>query len=112
MAAMKGGLRFSRFFFSLEKRFSTDYTEMLARAEKYANAKEAMAARKETSSHQAEKRDKRKREEPTDEGRASRPKNSLPPRKFQKYTPLNLPQSQILMEIKDQEELSNELNTN
>ena len=55
MIVMKGDLRFFKFLFSLEKRFSTDYAEMLVRAEKYANVEEAMAAQKETSSCQAEK---------------------------------------------------------
>ena len=84
MTAMKGGLRPSHFLFSLEKRFFVDYAEMLVRAEKYANAEEAMAAQKETASNQAEKKEKRKREEPFEENRASRSKNSsnLPPRKF------------------------------
>ena len=35
---------------------------MLARAEKYANAEEAMAARKETISSRVEKKDKKRRE--------------------------------------------------
>ena len=104
MTAMKGGLKTSRFLFSLEKRFPADYAEMLARAEKYANAEEAIAARKETSSSRPEKREKRKREEPVEEVRAPRPRSLLPPRKYQEYTALNQPQSQILMEIHDQEE--------
>ena len=44
MMAMKDSLRPSRFFFSLEKIFSIDYDEMLARAEKYDNVEEAMVA--------------------------------------------------------------------
>ena len=81
MRMMKGGLKPSRFLFSLEKRFLTDYAEMLVRAEKYANAEEAMTARKETPSNQAEKKDKRKREKPSEENQPPRPKNSsnLPP---------------------------------
>ena len=51
ITVMKGSLRPSCFLFSLEKRFSMDYAEMLVRAEKYANVKEAMAARKETASN-------------------------------------------------------------
>ena len=91
MTAMKEGLKPSRFLFSLEKKFTVDYAEMLAQAEKYANAEEAMAARKETSLSRTKKRDKRKREEPVEELRAPRPRNLLPPWKFQEYTPLNLP---------------------
>ena len=48
MTAMKGGLKPSRFLFSLEKRFPVDYAEMLSRADKYANAEEAMASEKRT----------------------------------------------------------------
>ena len=36
MSAMKSRLRPSRFLFSLEKKFSADYVEMLARVEQYA----------------------------------------------------------------------------
>ena len=47
MMAMKDGLRPSRFLFSLEKRFPMDYAEMLSRVDKYVNAKEAMASKRE-----------------------------------------------------------------
>ena len=47
MMAMKGKFRPSRFLFSLEKRFSMDYAEMLFRADKYANIEEAMASKRE-----------------------------------------------------------------
>ena len=49
MSAMKGGLRPSRFYFSLEKKFSTDFFEMLAQLEKYANVEEAMAVKKDVT---------------------------------------------------------------
>ena len=83
-----------------------DYAKMLVLAEKYANAEEAMVARKETAPNWAEKKEKRKREEPSDESQASWPKSysNLPPQKFQEYTPLSALQSQILMEVKDEEE--------
>ena len=47
MTAMKDGLRPSRFLFSLEKRFPVDYAEMLSLADKYVNAEEAMASKRE-----------------------------------------------------------------
>ena len=46
MSAMKGVLKLSRFLFSLEKKFSTNFSEMFSRMEKYANAEEAFLARK------------------------------------------------------------------
>ena len=103
MIAMKGGLRPFIFFFSLKKRFPTDYMEMLVRAEKYANAEEGMAVRKEAVPNRAKKKEKRKREDLSDKGRAPQPKNSssLPPQKFKEYIPLSAPQYQILMEVKD-----------
>ncbi|XP_008777135.2 uncharacterized protein LOC103697118 [Phoenix dactylifera] len=45
MSALKTGARSCRFLFFLEKNFSTDFMEMLARARKYAKAEEAMASR-------------------------------------------------------------------
>ena len=47
MTAMKDGLRPSKFLFSLKKSFPMDYAEMLSRADKYANAEEAMASKRE-----------------------------------------------------------------
>ena len=84
MIAMKDRLKPSRFLFDLEKSFFADYVEMLSWVEKYANAKEAMAFRKETASNRTEKKEKRKREEPSEEIWASRSKKSsnLPPHKF------------------------------
>ena len=38
MSAMKGGLKPSRFLFSLEKQFPASFAEMLSWVEKYANA--------------------------------------------------------------------------
>lgn len=50
MIAMKSGLRKCPFLFSLKKRAPTDFSEMLARAEKYAHTKEAHEMRKPPSS--------------------------------------------------------------
>ena len=47
MTAMKGRLKPSKFLFSLKKKFSVDYVEMHSRADKYANAEEAMASKRE-----------------------------------------------------------------
>ena len=69
MSTMKGGLKPSRFLFSLEKRFSASFTKMLFRAEKYVNAEEVIVARKDAAPSQPEGREKRRRKTPTDEGR-------------------------------------------
>ena len=73
MLIMKDGLRPSTFLFNLEKRFSTDYAEILSRVEKYANAEEAMVARKDIASSYAKKNDKRSREKPSYGDRSIRP---------------------------------------
>ena len=68
MSAMKGALKPFRFFFSLEKKFSIGFFEMLSYAKKYANAEEAFLARKTSMSDKEKgkerKKDKMKREEP------------------------------------------------
>ena len=62
MMAMNGGLRPSMFLFSLKKRFSMDYAEMLFRVDKYANAEEAMASKRELTVSQPDKGGKRRRD--------------------------------------------------
>ena len=47
MTVMKSRLSPFRFLFDLENRFPINYDEMLSRVEKYANAEEAMACRRE-----------------------------------------------------------------
>ena len=82
MLAMKGALKPFKFLFSLEKKFSTSFSEMLSRAEK----------------------DKRKRDEPPNNDNSAQvrgsPKSSTP--RFHNYTSLNAPRSNILIEIQDQ----------
>ena len=111
MSAMKGALKHSRFLFSLEKKFSTSFLEILSYAEKYANAEEAFLARKtsvlgplEKEKGKEREKDKRKREEPPsndplvqvrDSSKSSTPR-------FHNYNYLNAPRSRILMEIQDQ----------
>ena len=55
-------------------------------------------------SKKEKEKEKRKREEPPNNDRSSQVRGSprLPTPKFHNYAPLNAPQSQILMEIKDQ----------
>ena len=100
MSAMKGALKPSRFLFSLEKKFSTNFFEMLSCAEKYTNAKEAFIARKSLTAGPSDKgkgkereKDKKKREEPPNNDSSAQargsPKTSTP--RFYNYTSLNAP---------------------
>ena len=108
MSAMKGALKPSRFFFSLEKKIFTSFFEMLSHAKKYANAEEALSARKISTPNTSDKgkgkereKKKRKREEPPNNNSPTQVRGSLksPSPKFYNYTSLNAPQSKILMEI-------------
>ena len=96
MSTMKGGLRPTRFSLSLEKWFSTSFIEMLARAEKYANAEEAMSTKRSLATLQFDKKEKEKskREEPSSNDHLSQVRGSTKPPlpKFHNYTPLNAPQ--------------------
>ena len=95
MSTMKDGLRSSRFLFNMEKKFPIDYVEMLTRIEKYANAEEAMAARRDSLTSRAKKENKRKKEESSDRDRPIRPRDSsrYQPQKFHEHTLLRVPQS-------------------
>ena len=108
MSTMKGGLWPSRFLFSLERKFPTDYTEMLSQAEKYANAEEAFLTRKASAPSPSNKKkrkerekEKRKREEPPSNDSSTQVRGSLksPSLRFHNYISLNAPRSKILMEI-------------
>ena len=61
MSTIKDGLRPSRFFFSMKKKFSADYVKLLTRAEKYAKAEEAMVAKRDAPTNQAKRENKRRR---------------------------------------------------
>ena len=67
MTAMKDGLRPSKFLFSLKKRFPMDYAKLLSRADKYANAEEAMASKREPTTPRPDKEGKRRRDEPIEQ---------------------------------------------
>ncbi|XP_038984464.1 uncharacterized protein LOC120111480 [Phoenix dactylifera] len=132
MSALKTGARSYRFLFSIEKNFSADLTKMLVRARKYAKAEEAVASRR-GRAEQASKKKKKHREErgrprSLSPRRAknlprlksplrprgllrprspSRPKSPPRPRisngRYESYTPLNAPRTEILMEIEGRE---------
>ena len=101
---MKDDLRPSRFLFSLEKQSPTRFAKMLGRAEKYANAEEAMLTKRSTASNQPKRKEKEKWEEPSNGDHPNQVRGSIrpPSPKFYNYAPLNTPRSQILMEVKDQ----------
>ena len=104
VAAFINGLRKGKFLFSLYKNDPKTMSDVLYRATKYMNAKDALLACK-------EKPRKRERQEDTrqDRGRkiartgdrrderCSRPPNG----KFTSFTPLTAPIDQVLMQIKD-----------
>ena len=90
MLAMKDGLKPSRFFFSLEKWFPTSFPEMLSRADKYVNAEEAMASKRESNTSQADRGGKRRRDEPNEQDQPIQPWGLFQPQ-FEAYTPLTVP---------------------
>ena len=111
MSAMKGALKPSRFLFSLKKKFSISFSKMFSHVEKYANAEEALSARKTSVPSPFDKgkgkereKEKRKRKEPASNERPGQVRGSSKPSssRFHNYTFLNTPRSKILMEIQDQ----------
>ena len=109
VAAFTNGLRKGKFMFSLYKNDPKTMSEVLYRATKYMNAKDALSAREDKP---------RKRERPEDtrqdhgkkkartgdrrEGKRSKP----PGGRFTRFTPLNAPLDQVLMQIKDEGSLT------
>ncbi|XP_038970589.1 uncharacterized protein LOC120104129 [Phoenix dactylifera] len=121
MSTLKTEARSNRFLFFIEKNFSADFTEMLARARKYAKAEEAIASRR-SATEQASKKQKRHREErgrprsrsphlrsPPRQRAQPRPRSPpwprspsrqrIPLERYENYTPLNTPRTEILIEI-------------
>ncbi len=100
-------------FSSIEKSFSADFVEMLARARKYAKAEEAMASRREAAEQPAKMQKMRHEERSQPSSRSlwhekeplwpkSLAHSRSPLQKFQIYTPLTSMQAEILMEIEGQ----------
>ena len=98
MSAMKGTLKPSRFLFSLEKKFSTSFFEILFRTKKYTNIEEAFLARKTSAPGPSDKgkgkereKDKRKKEEPPSNDSSAQVRGSpkSPSPRFHNYTSLN-----------------------
>ena len=109
VAAFTNGLRKGKFLFSLYKNDPKTMSEVLYRATKYMNAEDALSAREDKP---------RKRERPEDAGQdhgKKKPrtgdrrddKRSKPPGgRFTRFTPLNAPLDQVLMQIKDEGSLT------
>ena len=109
VAAFTNGLRKGKFLFSLYKNDPKTISNVLYRATKYMNAKDALLARE-------EKPRKRERQEDTRQDRGRKmartgeqreDRRSKPPTgKFTSFTPLTAPINQVLMQIKDEEALT------
>ena len=106
VAAFTNGLRKGKFLFSLYKNDPKTMSEVLYRATKYMNAEDTLSAREDTP---------RKRERPEDArqdhgkkkprtGDKREEKRSKPP--GGRFTPLNAPLDQVLMQIKDEGSLT------
>ena len=104
VAAFTNGLRKGMFLFSLYKNDPKTMSEVLYRATKYMNAKDALLAREEKprkrerleDAQQDQGRKKRRTGDRSDERRPKPPGGS-----FTSFTPLNAPLDQVLMQIKD-----------
>ena len=69
MSTMKGALKPSKFFFSLEKKIFTSFLEMLFHTEKYANAEEALSAKKTLVLDPSDKEKGKEREKRKEKGK-------------------------------------------
>ena len=105
VAAFTNGLRKGKFLFSLYKNDLKTMSDVLYRATKYMNAKDALLA-------QEEKPKKRERQEDVQQDRGQKmaktrewreDRCSKPPtERFTSFTPLTTPINQVLMQIKDE----------
>ena len=102
VAAFTNGLRKGKFLFSLYKNDSKTMSDVLYKASKYMNAKDALLA-------QGEKPKKRERQEDTQQDRRWKMARTGDWRddrrstgKFTNFTPLITPIDQVLMQIKDE----------
>ena len=109
VAAFTNGLRKDKFLFSLYKNYPKTMSEVLYRATKYMNAKDALSAREEKS-----KKIERQEDIQQDQGRKKarmgdrRDERRPKPAKgiFTSFTPLTAPVNQVLMQIKNEEALT------
>ncbi|XP_050261630.1 uncharacterized protein LOC126706275 [Quercus robur] len=105
VAAFTNGLRKGKFLFSLYKNDSKTMSDVLYRATKYMNAKDALLAREEKPSKRERQEDTRldwgrKITRTGDQRDERRPRP--PTGKFTNFTPLTVPIDQVLMQIKEE----------
>ncbi|XP_030940126.1 uncharacterized protein LOC115965062 [Quercus lobata] len=105
VATFMNGLKEGKFLFSLYKNDLKTMSEVLCRATKYMNAKDALLAREERPKKRERQKDTRQ-----DQGRKRartgdrRDERRLKPLegRFTSFTPLTAPIDQVLMQIKDE----------
>ena len=110
VAAFTNGLRKGRFLLSLYKNDSKTMSDVLYRATKYMNAEDALLTREEKLKKRERQEETRQEETRQDRGRKMartgdkrEDKHFKPPTgRFTKFTPLNTPIDQVLMQIKDE----------
>ena len=109
VAAFTNGLQKGKFLFSLYKNDPKTMSEVLYRATKYMNAKDALSAREEKPKKRERQDDiqqdqGRKKARMGDRRDESCPKP--PGRRFTSFTPLTASVDQVLIQIKDEEALT------
>ena len=105
VAAFTNGLRKGKFLFSLYKNDPKTMLEVLYRAVKYMNAKDALLAREEKPRKRERLEDARQdqgRKKPRIGDRRDERRPKPPGGRFMSFTPLNAPLDQVLMQIKDE----------
>ena len=105
VAAFMNGLRKGKFLFSLYKNDPKTMSEVLYRATKYMNAEDALLAREEKPRKRERledaRQDQRRKKSRTGDRRDERRPKPLGGR-FTRFTSLNAPLDQVLMQIKDE----------
>ena len=105
VAAFTNGLRKGKFLFSLYKNDLKTMYEVLYKATKYMNAKDALLAREEKPRKRERLEDMRQdqgRKKPRTRERRDERSLKPPGGRFTSFTPLNAPLDQVLMQIKDE----------
>ena len=105
VAAFTTGLRKGKFLFSLYKNDPKTMFEVLYRATKYMNAKDALLAREDKPRKRERLEDARQdqgRKKPRTGDKLDERRSKPPGGKFTSFTPLNAPLDQVLMQIKDE----------
>ena len=105
VAAFTNGLRKGKLLFSLYKNDPKIMSEVLYRATKYMNVKDALLAREDKPRKRERLEDARQdqgRKKPRTGDRRDERRSKPPRGRFTSFTPLNAPLDQVLMQIKDE----------